>query len=144
VITVLFILAAESSLGGRMKVLLSIAFLLSAAQSYAANCSCIYKMGSPKIATEVNDHWWGSSVRFYCDYTCTAYGETTTVRANHDTWWVGDEEGNEFVCEGTIYKERYSANSNWFYYNYERSESFHPGTSKSDDLKNWAYQQDCE
>ncbi len=134
---------ALSKLGGGPMITLLFTWLLSFSAS-ANDCSCIYKSGQAKQITESKNHWWGTSITYYCDYTCSFNGESFVYRANHKTWWTGDEEGNEFVCDGTIYEQKYSANSGWFYYSYVGSKNFQPKNSSSKDLKTWAREQNCQ
>lgn len=127
-----------------MKYLIVVLVLLvSSSNLYANSCSCVYKSGYAKQTTATKKHWWGTSIQFYCDYDCTVNEETQIVRARHSTWWTGDEEGNEFVCDGTIYEQKYSVTSGWFYYAYAGSKPFKPGKSSSPDLKLLAKENDC-
>ncbi|MCB0349273.1 MAG: hypothetical protein KDD37_10590 [Bdellovibrionales bacterium] len=126
-----------------MNVLICLLCLFMSASAFAGNCRCIYKSGSPKQATQVNKHWWGTSMKYYCDYTCYIDGKETTIRANHSTWWTGKEQGNEFICEGTVYKEQYSTYSNWFYYSYVKSNPFEAEDSETEELQSLAKSKSC-
>lgn len=127
-----------------MKFLISLLVAVATSTTALANdCSCIHKANQAKQTTSKTDHWWGTSIEYYCDYTCTYNGEEFVYRANHKTWWTGDEEGNEYVCDGTIYQQKFSVSSNWFYYAYMGSKHFSPKKSSSKDLKAWAIQSNC-
>ncbi len=128
-----------------MKLIYSITLILLLTNTSLANdCRCIFKSGNQKQTTETRKHWWGTSIDFYCDYNCTVDGVEMLVRANHQTWWTGKEQGNEFICEGTVYEQKYSTATSWFYYAYVKSKAFSPTKSKSHDLKDFANQVNCQ
>lgn len=113
-------------------------FFLIIANSYANTCSCIYREGFYKQITHKQEMWWGDKVEFDCDYECSNGTNNVIHRAQHKTWYLGKEDGDEIVCEGTIYKQKYSDATNWFYWQYSGSKAFSPKKSHSADLKNWA------
>ena len=56
---------------------------------------------------------------------------------------VGEERGNEIVCDGTQYVEVHSPVDHWTYWNYEGNIAFNPVNSKSPTLREWAKTQIC-
>lgn len=65
------------------------------------------------------------------------------IEGFHRKTIIGEELGNEIVCDGTIYKEMHSEADRWAYWSYEGNEAFNPTQSKSPTLREWAKSQGC-
>lgn len=100
-----------------------------------SNCSCRHMPNSYKQIIEKKEYWWGDTIHYACDYECKLNGVEKRIRAEHNIWYLGKEEGNEYVCEGTIYQQKFSVSSNWWYWSYVGSKNFDPMKSKSKDLR---------
>lgn len=124
------------------KLLLTLIFLSFSAASFA---SCVCKTNETTKTYQQRDKtWYGMKVRYSCLYNCTnSNGETETVEGFHAKRIVGNEKGNEVICDGTIYEERYSAATNWFYWQYIGNKPFKPQKSDSLTLKAWAEENNC-
>ncbi|HLW56409.1 MAG TPA: hypothetical protein VKY27_03435 [Bacteriovoracaceae bacterium] len=124
------------------KFLLSV-LLISFSTSSFASCFCKTNE-TTKTYQERNKTWYGMKVRYSCQYDCTnAKGETERIEGVHSKRIVGSEKGNEIICDGTIYEERYSSATNWFYWQYVGNKSFNPQKSDSLTLKVWAEENNC-
>ena len=117
-------------------------FMLSY-QAWSTSCSCITKE-STKEYQKNSYTWYGTTAHFSCRYVCTnPKGKTEEIQGFHKKTIVGDERGNEIVCDGTQYKEVHSPVDHWAYWNYEGNIAFNPVNSKSVTLREWAKNQNC-
>lgn len=114
-------------------------FLFFSFHSFSASlCECFPNIAS-KQYIEINRGWWRSKITYTCNYDCTSeHGRTETVTGLHTVKFYGDEKGNEVVCAGTVYIEKYDALRGWFFWDYDHSEKFSPKKAKSVTLNAWA------
>lgn len=125
------------------KYLLPLLLLSFPPASFADACVCTTNE-TTKSYQERSNTWYGMKVRFSCQYDCrNALGESERLEGFHHKRVVGKEKGNEIICDGTVYKEQYSAATNWFYWKYEGNRPFDPLKSDSLTLKQWAEAHGC-
>jgi hypothetical protein len=103
----------------------------------ALACQC-YPDYKTKTYQKIEDKWYGKKAFFTCKYECKDGGFKEEIVGSHEVTIVGKEKGNEIICAGTIYRERYNAHTQWFIYHYEGSQWFNPKKSKSKELNEWA------
>ena len=111
--------------------LLSVKVLLA-----QGSCQCYPNVASKRYQL-IENTWYGKKVKFSCDYECQSPSGGENVTAFYDKNIWGREKGNEIICEGTNYIQKYSTSSGWFYWEYRNSYSFNPYSSKNQNLNDW-------
>lgn len=113
--------------------------------SLSSFASCVCKTNeTSKVYQERSRTWYGMKVKFSCIYDCTnSDGQTERIEGFHSKKIIGQEKGNEIICDGTIYQEQYSTATNWFYWKYIGNKPFDPKESDSSTLREWAEAHYC-
>ena len=84
--------------------------------------------------------WYGRTVtEVRCDYECRSDNfPTITIAGSRMASFWGSEDGNELICYGIPYEERYNAYRGWFVFVPMEPKSFNPAKSDVAELKHWA------
>lgn len=84
--------------------------------------------------------WYGRTVtEVRCDYECRSDNfPTMTISGSRMASFWGREDGNELICYGIPYQERYNAHRGWFVFVPMDPKSFNPAKSDVAELKHWA------
>ncbi|MGE3610858.1 MAG: hypothetical protein AB7I27_14800 [Bacteriovoracaceae bacterium] len=108
----------------------------------ALACSCYPHYESKKYFL-IKDTWYGSKIGYTCAYECEADSLNELVIGEHVKRIYGEEQGNEIVCDGTIYVETYSSVLEKFIWEFKEARSFNPRRANSKTLRIWA-KENCQ
>lgn len=121
-----------------MRFFLFILFAFQIQQIQASTCTCVTRESTKEFQKYSKD-WYGTSAQFSCRYECSSSdGRIDVIEGFHKKTVIGEEIGNEIICDGTIYKEVRSKVDNWSYLKYEGNEPIDPKISQSPTLRAWA------
>lgn len=84
--------------------------------------------------------WYGrTETEVRCDYTCTSDNfPTITLSGSRTASFWGSEDGNELICYGIPYEQRYNNYRGWFVYVPMEPKGFDPAKSDVAELRHWA------
>lgn len=114
---------------------------LKVSDSGAPVCMCRPDLFTKKYQ-RLENHWWGSSRSWTCEYTCTLDSgdkiREERVLGSYTSRFFGEDNGDEGLCEGVIMREEYHAFLGKFVFLLEGTHEFSPSKSKSQALRAWS------
>lgn len=81
--------------------------------------------------------------KWTCEYACESSSRNETVIGSYEMTNRGEDNGNEGICEGTVYESEFSSFVMREVYTYKSTHGFSPGGAKAVELKRWAEEQGC-